>query len=54
VTGRSGKIHVQAVTDTSRDRLRVARYDFKRVTFTPGDGLTWNFIDQMGALRRSR
>ena len=54
VTGRSGKIFVQAVTDTNQDRIRVARYDVKQVTLTPGDALSWNFIDQMAALHRSR
>jgi hypothetical protein len=42
------------VTDTSRDKLRVARNDLKLVTLTPDDGLSWNFLDQMAALRRSR
>lgn len=54
VTGRSGKIYVQTVNDTTEDRLRVARYDVKRVTLKPDDGLSWNFIDQMAALRRRR
>ncbi len=54
VTGRSGKMYVQTVNDTTEDRLRVARYDVKRVTLTPDDGLSWNFIDQMAALRRRR
>ena len=54
VTGRAGKIHVQEVTNTTSDRIRVARYDTKRVTVSPDDGLPWNFIDQMAALRRGR
>ncbi len=54
ITGRHGKVHVQAVADTNQDRIRVARYDVKQVTFNPDDGLSWNFIDQMAALRRSR
>ena len=54
VTGQSGKIHVQEVASSSSDRLSVARYDTKRVTFTPDDGLSWNFVDQMAALHRGR
>lgn len=54
VTGRTGKIFIQNVTDTSSDRLRVACYDMKRVTHTSADGLSWKFIDQLTALRRGR